>query len=233
MSYQVAKLIARMAENLPDEMSEDVMQGWIENPRALQKFLSGLNPPANGSASKVEVTPAQKVFPVWKKIELGTPGLCSGEDFLKGFAKDGTNVSDWARDMLIVKDEEEKPRFTVAVQPIKLSLVKVTVAELGFTRWTRFDTICAKAYELGLDLCPEEVGPQLCRQYRDQPKGKRVVIAMKPIIDSDGDLKLFNVGHYDDGLWLVDCDGLPGIEFSPDNQLAFVPRKYQEKPLVT
>ena len=44
MSYQVAKLVARIAENLP-EMSPDVMQGWIENPKALQKFLTGLCPP--------------------------------------------------------------------------------------------------------------------------------------------------------------------------------------------
>jgi len=45
MSYQVAKLVARIAENLP-EMSSDVMQGWIENPKALQKLLLGLCPPS-------------------------------------------------------------------------------------------------------------------------------------------------------------------------------------------
>lgn len=41
---QTAKLIARIAENIP-EMSGDVMQGWIDNPRGLQKFMAGLNPP--------------------------------------------------------------------------------------------------------------------------------------------------------------------------------------------
>lgn len=43
MSKQTAKFIARIAENFP-EMPPDVMQAWIENPRGLQKFLSGLVP---------------------------------------------------------------------------------------------------------------------------------------------------------------------------------------------
>lgn len=41
MSYQVAKLIARIAENMP-EMSSDIMQGWIENPKSLQRVLRTL-----------------------------------------------------------------------------------------------------------------------------------------------------------------------------------------------
>lgn len=41
MSVQIAKLIARIAENLP-EMTPGVMQGLIENPKALQVFLKGL-----------------------------------------------------------------------------------------------------------------------------------------------------------------------------------------------
>lgn len=41
---QSGKLISRIAENLP-EMSSDVMQGWINNPKALQKFLAELCTP--------------------------------------------------------------------------------------------------------------------------------------------------------------------------------------------
>jgi len=45
MSYQVAKLVARIAENLP-EMSADLMQNWINNPKGLQKVLrEALCPP--------------------------------------------------------------------------------------------------------------------------------------------------------------------------------------------
>lgn len=43
MNKQTLKLGARILENLPT-MSPEVMQGWIENPHALKKFLSGLAP---------------------------------------------------------------------------------------------------------------------------------------------------------------------------------------------
>jgi len=43
MNKQELKLGARILENIPD-MSSDVMQGWIENPIALKKFLAGLVP---------------------------------------------------------------------------------------------------------------------------------------------------------------------------------------------
>lgn len=42
MDKQTGKLVARIAENLP-EMSNSVMQGWIQKPRELQTFLSGLS----------------------------------------------------------------------------------------------------------------------------------------------------------------------------------------------
>jgi len=73
---QTAQFVSVVAQNLP-EMSDDIMQGWIENPRGLQKFLSGLNPPQD----KVEL----KVF---KTIKLGT-GIQDADGFRKAIkAKD-------------------------------------------------------------------------------------------------------------------------------------------------
>ncbi len=43
MNRQELKLVARILENLP-VMSSEIMQGWIDNPKGLQKFLSGLCP---------------------------------------------------------------------------------------------------------------------------------------------------------------------------------------------
>lgn len=51
LDKQTAEFIGTMAQNLPP-MSADIMQGWIENPKALQKFLANLNPPANGSVAE-------------------------------------------------------------------------------------------------------------------------------------------------------------------------------------
>ena len=44
MDKQTGKLIARIAENIPD-MESEVMQNWIDRPKELQSFLLGLNPP--------------------------------------------------------------------------------------------------------------------------------------------------------------------------------------------
>lgn len=41
---QTARFIASVVTCIPS-LSGDVMQGWIDNPRALKKFLSGFNPP--------------------------------------------------------------------------------------------------------------------------------------------------------------------------------------------
>jgi len=43
MNKQEMKFWARMFENTPN-MSSEVMQGWIDNPKALKKLLSGLVP---------------------------------------------------------------------------------------------------------------------------------------------------------------------------------------------
>lgn len=43
MDKQVLKLGSRILENLPN-MSSDVMQNWIDNPKVLQDFLCGLSP---------------------------------------------------------------------------------------------------------------------------------------------------------------------------------------------
>lgn len=68
---QTAKLIARIAENLPD-MSPNVMQDWIEDPRALKYFLAGLCPQGEG----VVLTPGDEF------IISGGP---LGESFKRGF----------------------------------------------------------------------------------------------------------------------------------------------------
>lgn len=41
---QTAEFLAKLNQSLPP-MSNDIMQGWIENPRALRMFLEGLCPP--------------------------------------------------------------------------------------------------------------------------------------------------------------------------------------------
>lgn len=84
----------------------------------------------------------------------------------------------------------------------QLELVITTQAELGFEKGTTFDEMVKHARQLGLELCPAEVGPYLRLVYKDQPKGEWLRIAMEPITDSVGYLGVFCVEHDDDGLYL-------------------------------
>ena len=138
---------------------------------------------------------AEHKFKTWKTIKLGT-GLKTADDFCKTLKDNGFNISGWANDIL------RKPAFTVAAEETEVELVKVTVAELGFKRGARHEQTYERAKEFGLELCPPEVGPQLRLQYQDQPNGERILVAMEPIIVSDGDPDVFSVERYVSGLWL-------------------------------
>ncbi len=181
---QTAKFLAVVGENMP-ELSGDVMQGWIQNPKGVQKVLKeAFCPP--------EATPK---FKIWKTIKLGT-GLKTADDFCEALKDDGFNIGDWANDIL------GKPAFKTATEEIEVDLVKVTVTELGFKKGARRDQIYKRVKELGLELCPPEVGPQLRLQYQDQPNGEWALIGMEPIADSGGNLHVFYVKRNDSELWL-------------------------------
>ena len=87
------------------------------------------------------------------------------------------------------------------------------------------DQIYAKAKELGLELCPAEVGPHYRLQYEDQPLDEYVYIAMKQIADRDGRPSVFRVGRLAVGLWLGDGWAEPDREWYPDDELLFRLRK--------
>lgn len=145
------------------------------------------------------------MFPVWKTIKIGT--LKTAVDFRKALKKSGIWTNFWAMYML------RKPGFTTSEAEMELDLVVVTVADLmfGSGMWREFTLssgahhrdIIAKALELGLELCPAEVGPQLRLQYTDQPKGEQLIIGMESITGSDGYSRVFHVNHDKDGHWSV------------------------------
>jgi hypothetical protein len=146
----------------------------------------------NPQTSKTaQSTPEKSDFPIWRSIKLGT-GFNNAKEFREALYKNGFGISDWANDMLA------KPSLTLVPATTTANLILVTVSDLGFSRKASWNDICSKAEMLGLALCPSEVGPQLRLQYRDQPRGEWMLIAMKPIRDSNGDLSIFNVERNDD-----------------------------------
>ncbi|MDP2855953.1 MAG: hypothetical protein Q8N90_02395 [bacterium] len=162
------------------------------------------------------VAEAKPAFPIFKTITLG---VCKSiKDYREALIKANFRIGDWASDIL--------NKIRVSQFQVQLDLVVRTVADLGFKEAARLDRIYAKAKELGLELCPPEVGPALRLAYPDQPHDEWLRIAMDPISDSGGPLRIFGVVHGDDGQWLDSGSGNPGGLWDSDDQFLFVlPRK--------
>lgn len=157
-------------------------------------------------------------FQTWKTVKLGT-GLKTANDFCCALQNAGCRASNWAKDVL------GKPAFTAASNKIELDLVVVSVAELGFKNGATREQIYQRAPELGLELCPAEVGPQLRLQYKNQLVGERLLVAMEPIIDSVGDLRVFVVARNEDDSWLRCHYGPPSDFWFADFRWVFSLRK--------
>lgn len=170
------------------------------------------------TSGELLVSATAKVWKTWKTIQLGT-GIKTADDFRKAVKKTGMKIDDWANDIL------GKPTFTAYESLTEVELVVCSVAELGFKDGATRKDIYVRAQELGLDLCPPEVGPQLRLQYTDQPKGEWLVIAMEPITDSDGSLDLFGVGHGGDARWLSAYNGGPDVFWDGYDRFVFLRRK--------
>lgn len=62
-------------------------------------------------------------------------------------------------------------RFTTSEASSILETVEVAVAGLGLTEGGTIAQICERSVDLGLSLCPLELGPHLRLQFLDQPEG--------------------------------------------------------------
>lgn len=110
----------------------------------------------------------------WRTLKLGT-GLKTAGDFESAFRQSGCYFS-----VSIVKIRQSW--FIASDTETEVDLVVLSVEDLGFRHKVNRGDIYTKAIELGLQLCPPEVGPQLCLQYKDELEGE-LYIAMDPIMD--------------------------------------------------
>ncbi len=156
-------------------------------------------------------------FPTFKTIKLGT--LKDVAAIRKAIVDAGGHIGDWTNDLL------GKDAFTVATKETEVKLVVASVAELGFKDGAKYSDICQRAKQLGLDLCPAEVGPQLRLQHTDQSNGEQLRIAMEPITDSDGNLGVFLVAHADSELYLFSLSGQPDSFWCGSDRFVFIRRK--------
>ena len=129
------------------------------------------------------------------------------------------NISDYAKSMM------ENPDFVTGKNKEEATLIRLTVADLGFKTSATTDQIYERAQTLGLELCPPDTGPNYRLKYKDQPLNEWVRIGMKQIAGSGGRPDVFCLARHDDGLWLHNSWASPDREWRPDDEFVFRLRK--------
>ncbi len=143
----------------------------------------------------------------------------SGSEYQKQILENGHEFYGEVEHLLKTKE------FVTSLKSEQLKLIKLSVAVLGFPNGATFAEIISKANELGLDLCPPEVGPAYRLQYNDQPVNEYVGIGMTPITGADGSPHVFYVGRREFGSYLYTSWADPTGRWDANRFLVFCIRK--------
>jgi len=150
-----------------------------------------------------------------RTIELGSHG--SAADLLEALRAGGCKLGDKAEEVLA------RGPFIISRARADVELAVLSVAQLGFgAEGAPPAKLYARAAQLGLELCPPEIGPQLRLQYPDQPIGEYLHIAMAPLDTGNGSSVVFIVGNGGAGLVLLGAEPSPGFIAPASRRYVFI-----------
>lgn len=125
-------------------------------------------------------------------------------------------------------------RFTTTATRHILSTVELTVGSLGYPQGAPWEEIRARSDQLGLDVCPLELGPHLRLAYLDQPEGSfgdpprehrapfgSVTVVSKPLDEDPDTPKGFYLRRIDGVLWLRGYRSERTYVWDPGDHLVF------------
>ena len=172
---------------------------WLGLAISLSAALAQDEPILGAQSSGLNVNkPAH--FQIWRAITLGT---YKGVDAYR-------NALDSAR-IKIGNSADEilgRPAFPYAKMKTDVELAVLSAAELGVeSDESSLSDVYERARQVGLNLCPAEVGPQLRLDYHNQPLGEALDIAMEPVATYSGDLTILTLVNWGTGLMLIGRDG--------------------------
>ena len=151
---------------------------------------------------------------IWRTITLGIyKGVDAYRDALD-LAR--IRIGDSADEIL------GRPAFPYATMKTDVELVLLSTAELGVeSDETSPSDVYKRARQAGLELCPAEVGPHLRLDYRNQPLGEALDIAMEPLATYSGDPTILTLVNWGTGLALLGRDGRSESMVSPTSRFVF------------
>ncbi len=147
-----------------------------------------------------------------ESVEIGGK---SAEQLISEMEAAGINISDYAKSMLRSRE------FTPGKTGEEATLIRLTVADLGFKGYATTDQVYERAEALGLELCPPDTGPHYRLKYQNQPMNEWVYVGMKQITRSNGYPSVFDLDRDGDGLWLHNDWASPAREWGPDDEFVF------------
>jgi hypothetical protein len=152
-------------------------------------------------------------FQIWRKIALGT---YKGVDaYRRALDSAGIKIGDAADEIL------GRPAFSYGTMKTDVDLVLVSAADLGVETESSLAGVYKRARQVGLELCPAEVGPQLRLEYRNQPLSEALDIAMEPLATYSGDLTILTLMNWGTGLALIGRDGRSESRVSRTSRFVF------------
>lgn len=212
MPKQDVAQIVRIVEGISCK-PEEIAQGPEEITEATKVYLGKLTP----EIIRLDIENIYSSFPEGKiqkyNIEIGGK---TKKELKAELQSKGIYVYPYACDLL------DSPDFTTSKNIESKNLVRLTVGALGFTSSPTIDQIYKRAEELGLGLCPAEVGPRLRLSYSG---GDWMWIAMKQITDRDRGPKIFCLDHDADELILYASYASPGGQWALGSKFVFSLRK--------
>jgi hypothetical protein len=145
-------------------------------------------------------------FQTWHKITLGAhKGVNAYRNALDAA---GIKIGDSADEIL------GRPAFRYAGMTTEVELTLLSAAKLGVEPEAALSDLYSRARQIGLELCPAEVGPQLRLDYRNQPLGEALNIAMEPVATYDGQPTILSLVNFGSGLALIGGNGRPDFKVS-------------------
>lgn len=148
-----------------------------------------------------------------QQVEIGGK---TKEQLRQELEQAGVTVTALAEDMM------RNPDFATLQTAQMHDIVRLKVDDIVLSSdYPTTDQLYKRAQELGLELCPPELGPQLRLQHKDQPTGDHYWIGMKQITGSRGFSGIFALEHYGDGVWLRSDWVFPESEWNLENEFVF------------
>jgi hypothetical protein len=136
---------------------------------------------------------------VWRTITLGA--YKDLDDYRDAMDLAGIRMRDSASEIL------GQPAFPYARVKTEVELALLSAWDLGVETESSLSDVYKRAKQIGLELCPAEVGPQLRLHYRNQPLGEALNVAMEPIATSGGDPTILALVNFGSGLALMGVNG--------------------------